>query len=53
MGEPVAVLKKEVFDPIAEGLKTDAGFVACYNGIALKTSKGSCKVQSLVDAAIH
>lgn len=45
--DPVAVLKKEMFDPIAAGLKTNAECLACYNGAALETSSGPCKVKSI------
>ena len=51
-GEPVAVLKKDAFDPIAVGLKTNAERVACYDGIVLQTEKGPCTVKSIVNGAI-
>jgi methionyl-tRNA synthetase len=52
-GEPVAVLKKEAFDPIASGLKTNAELVACYQEQPLMTCKGPCTVRSVSHGAIR
>ena len=52
-GNPVAVLKKEAFDSIAAGLKTNDDLVACFNNISLQTSQGPCKVRTLTQAEIH
>ena len=51
--EPVAVLKKEAFDSIASGLRTNADRVACYNGAPLQTSQGVCTVKSIADGGIR
>ena len=52
-GDPVAVLKKEAFDGIAAGLKTNDDLVACFNNISLQTNQGPCKVRTLAQAEIH
>ena len=52
-GPPAAVLKKEAFDPIASGLKTNEDLVACYQDLPLVTSKGPCTVQSVSNGAIR
>jgi len=52
-GDPVAVLKKEAFDPIAGGLKTNSELVACYQDQPLVTSKGPCTVRSVRQGAIR
>lgn len=51
--DPIAVLKKEGFDPIAANLATNAGCVACFNGVPLETSSGPCKVKSIANGSIR
>ena len=52
-GDPVPVLKKDAFDLVAQKLKTSTSLVACFDGAALSTATGVCKVRTLTDASIH
>ena len=52
-GEPVGLLKREVFDPLAAGLRTSSDLVACYNGVPLSTHEGPCRVKSIADGGIR
>lgn len=51
--DPVAVLQKDAFGPIATSLATNDKLIACYNGVALQTDKGSCRVKSISNGAIR
>jgi len=54
-GEPDEMFnpKKKVWEQIVPDFSTDAEFCATWKGIRLMTSKGPCKVQSLVGCEIH
>lgn len=53
--EPDAMLnpKKKIWEQIVPDFSTDAEFVATWKGLPLMTTKGPCKVQSLVGCEIH
>jgi len=45
--------KKKVWEQIVPDFSTDEEFCATWKGVRLMTSKGPCKVQSLVGCEIH
>jgi len=53
-GEPDAVLnpKKKTFEQIQPDLSVNQDSVVCYRGVSLSTSKGVCRVKSLVSGSV-